>query len=138
MSNIDKQALITKIKKQTESFDTVVLREDEANVLLDELEAARAREAIESDLALNWQIRCKYAEAKLEAAEKLNAELNIANSTLVAKIEPMDRRIAELESFIKSSCYVYDGNGHDISDAYIPAHESPLAPFLSGNIKGSE
>ncbi|ELW4833664.1 hypothetical protein QL503_002029 [Salmonella enterica] len=39
MSNIDKQALIAKIKKQTESFDTVVLKEDEANALLDELEA---------------------------------------------------------------------------------------------------
>jgi len=39
MSNIDKQTLIAKIKKQTESYDTVVLREDEANALLDELEA---------------------------------------------------------------------------------------------------
>ncbi|WP_227658133.1 hypothetical protein [Enterobacter cancerogenus] len=37
MSNIDKQALIAKIKKQTESFDTVTLRADEANALLDEL-----------------------------------------------------------------------------------------------------
>ena len=43
MSNIDKQALIAKIKKQTESFDTVVIREDEANALLDELEAAEKR-----------------------------------------------------------------------------------------------
>lgn len=43
MSNINKQALIAKIKKQAESFDTVVLREDEANALLDELEAAEKR-----------------------------------------------------------------------------------------------
>ncbi|EOY3658309.1 hypothetical protein ACP4BG_003921 [Enterobacter hormaechei] len=43
MSNIDKQALIAKIKKQTASFDTVVLKEDEANALLDELEAAERR-----------------------------------------------------------------------------------------------
>ena len=43
MSNIDKQALIAKIKKQTESFDTVVLKEDEAKALLDELEAAEKR-----------------------------------------------------------------------------------------------
>ena len=43
MSNIDKQTLIAKIKKQTESFDTVVLKEDEANALLDELEAAEKR-----------------------------------------------------------------------------------------------
>ncbi|HBL5341091.1 hypothetical protein ASU91_18445 [Enterobacter hormaechei subsp. steigerwaltii] len=43
MSNIDKQALIAKIKKQTASFDTVVLKEDEANALLDELEAKDKR-----------------------------------------------------------------------------------------------
>ncbi|MEY7151355.1 DUF551 domain-containing protein [Enterobacter cloacae] len=43
MSNIDKQALIAKIKKQTESYDTVVLRLDEANSLLDELEAKDAK-----------------------------------------------------------------------------------------------
>lgn len=43
MSNIDKQELIAKIKKQTESYDTVVLREDEANALLDELEAKEKR-----------------------------------------------------------------------------------------------
>lgn len=43
MSNIDKQALIAKIKKQAESFDAVVLHEDEANALLDELEAAEKR-----------------------------------------------------------------------------------------------
>ncbi|HGY6027674.1 TPA: hypothetical protein ACNV5P_004401 [Enterobacter asburiae] len=57
MSNIDKQALIAKIKKQTESFDTVVLKEDEANALLDELEAAEKRIA--------------ELEAKLDSADKL-------------------------------------------------------------------
>ncbi|EOC9365661.1 hypothetical protein ACJCHP_002305 [Enterobacter asburiae] len=46
MSNIDKQALIAKIKKQTESFDTVVLKEDEANALLDELEAKKDAEPV--------------------------------------------------------------------------------------------
>ncbi|MGV3963080.1 hypothetical protein ACV8SR_01250 [Citrobacter freundii] len=43
MTALNKQALIAKIKKQTESFDTVVLKEDEANLLLDELEAAEKR-----------------------------------------------------------------------------------------------
>ncbi|HAU6299707.1 TPA: ead/Ea22-like family protein, partial [Citrobacter freundii] len=45
MTALNKQALIAKIKKQTESFDTVVLKEDEANALLDELEAAEKRNA---------------------------------------------------------------------------------------------
>ncbi|RDT32636.1 hypothetical protein [Enterobacter roggenkampii] len=52
MSNIDKQALIAKIKKQTESFDTVVLKEDEANALLDELEAAENRIADQRETLL--------------------------------------------------------------------------------------
>lgn len=52
MTALNKQALIAKIKKQTESFDTVVLKEDEANALLDELEAAEKRIAeLEAKLA---------------------------------------------------------------------------------------
>ncbi|WP_446896609.1 hypothetical protein [Citrobacter freundii] len=43
MTALNKQALIAKIKKQTESFDTVVLKEDEANLLLNELESAENR-----------------------------------------------------------------------------------------------
>ncbi|CUS01548.1 hypothetical protein FVG97_22025 [Salmonella enterica] len=43
MTALNKQALIAKIKKQLESFDTVVLKEDEANALMDELEAAEKR-----------------------------------------------------------------------------------------------
>lgn len=43
MKALNKQALIAKIKKQTESFDTVVLKEDEANALLHELESAEKR-----------------------------------------------------------------------------------------------
>ncbi|HFQ8924988.1 TPA: hypothetical protein ACHTJK_000725 [Citrobacter freundii] len=40
MTPLNKQALIAKIKKQTESFDTVVLKEGEANLLVEVLEAA--------------------------------------------------------------------------------------------------
>ncbi|EPY2139259.1 hypothetical protein ACXARS_003500 [Klebsiella quasipneumoniae] len=38
MTDITELALITKIKKQLENFDTVVLKEDEANALVDALE----------------------------------------------------------------------------------------------------
>lgn len=63
MSNINKQALIAKIKKQAESFDTVVLREDEANALLDELKAAEKRNAkLQSE---NAYIRNRYKELDL-------------------------------------------------------------------------
>lgn len=41
MTALNKQALIAKIKKQTESFDTVVLKEGEAKALVEELEKAQ-------------------------------------------------------------------------------------------------
>lgn len=76
MRNINKQALIAKIKKQAESFDTVVLREDEANALLDELEAAE-NNLIDSEChgaELEESLRDK--QALLESSEKRIAELS--------------------------------------------------------------
>ena len=64
----NKQALIAKIKKQIESFDTVVLKEDEANSLLDELEAKDKRIA-EFDQRIRTQNRhaCElFDEAKAQ------------------------------------------------------------------------
>lgn len=57
--------------------------------LLDELSEAKAAEENESscansviDIAINWQMRAKDAEAKLEAAEKRIAELSASHSKL--------------------------------------------------------
>ncbi|EPO7639358.1 Uncharacterised protein [Enterobacter hormaechei] len=69
LNNINKKALIAKIKKQTDSFDTVVLHEDEANALLDELEVA-------TDACNGWQRKFAEADERLEAAEKRIAELD--------------------------------------------------------------
>ena len=73
MTALNKQALIAKIKKQAESFDTVVLKEDEANALLDELEAAEKR----------------IAEHNLENRLLANADRDI---------KALRQRIAELEA----------------------------------------
>lgn len=70
MSNIDKQTLIAKIKKQTESFDTVVLRENEANALLDELERKEEQRA-------NWFQMAQKLGSDLDTAEKRIAELEV-------------------------------------------------------------
>ncbi|MGV4242557.1 hypothetical protein [Citrobacter freundii] len=45
MTAINKQALIAKIKKQTESFDTVVLKEDEVLALVEALEVTEKQTA---------------------------------------------------------------------------------------------
>lgn len=76
MTALNKQALIAKIKKQTESFDTVVLKEDEANALLDELEAAEKHIAEQSEIvaAAEKLVRCKgryHSELNYRALAKL-------------------------------------------------------------------
>lgn len=51
-TDITELALITKIKKQLENFDTVILKEAEANALVEALEKARQRiDELESKLA---------------------------------------------------------------------------------------
>lgn len=63
MTALNKQALIAKIKKQTESFDTVVLKEDEALALVEALEAAEKRNAeLQRE---NVYIRNRYKELDL-------------------------------------------------------------------------
>lgn len=75
MTALNKQALIAKIKKQTESFDTVVLKEDEANALLGELEAKEEQRA-------NWFQMAQKLGEDLDAAEKRIAELEAREVTL--------------------------------------------------------
>ena len=98
MTALNKQALIAKIKKQTESFDTVVLKEDEANLLLNELEVAER----ERD---NWRTSFdneRFRADKLAKAFKTEHEqLLMANGALITqhmKANGAERRIAELES----------------------------------------
>ncbi|EEY5789852.1 hypothetical protein ERU29_15415 [Escherichia coli] len=79
MSNIDKQALIAKIKKQTESFDTVVLKEDEANALLDELEAKNKRIAeLEKRHAQVIHARDHYKSMVDERFRRINQGISLS------------------------------------------------------------
>lgn len=84
MSNIDKQALIAKIKKQTESFDTVVLKHDEANALLDELEAKDRRITEQAAIIAKQERWIKDVEATMISATD--------------RAEDAEKRIAELEA----------------------------------------
>ena len=71
MTDITELALIAKIKKQTENFDTVVLKEWEALALVEALEKAQATEA---HCNRGW-IEAHEQEARAEAAEQRIAEL---------------------------------------------------------------
>ncbi|EOZ8053902.1 TPA: ead/Ea22-like family protein [Enterobacter hormaechei] len=105
MSNIDKQALIAKIKKQTESFDTVVLKEDEANALLDELEALKLANAAQDDHINQQQDRIDLLEkGNNEAARQINSWRRLAKQNIaerekdVSELNIARKRIAELEA----------------------------------------
>ena len=91
MTALNKQALIAKIKKQTESFDTVALKEDEANALLDELEAR------DKHIAELEKSRKSWAElaGDIEQMRKQWADSAIEMGRLA---DEKDKRIAELEA----------------------------------------
>ena len=78
MTALNKQALIAKIKKQIESYDTVVLKEDEANALLDELEATQKTSEARRNAILRTHNMFQKQRDRADAAEKRIAELQIA------------------------------------------------------------
>ncbi|MEM0567584.1 hypothetical protein [Salmonella enterica] len=70
MSNdITALALIAKIKKQTESFDTVVLQEGEANALVEALEKAQQQDRIDVLEKRNAELGKYAGELELETQE---------------------------------------------------------------------
>lgn len=98
-----------------------------ANVLmlLDELSESQACKANESDcadstinLAINWQMRCKDAEAKLEAADKRIAELEARDINIKRQAQALFEAIV------------------NPNDCYIPAYVRCLREALNGNSTG--
>ena len=67
-TDITELALIDKIQKQLENFDTVVLKEDEANALVEALEKARGMESY-------WKTQCRGITDHCEELHARIAEL---------------------------------------------------------------
>ncbi|SXF45696.1 Uncharacterised protein [Klebsiella variicola] len=86
-TDITELALIAKIKKQTENFDTVVLKEDEANALVEALEKAQSRDVIQS-------AKDYHFDQQADRIAELDAELERERE----KSRRVMSRIAELES----------------------------------------
>ncbi|EPG8229720.1 recombination protein NinG [Klebsiella pneumoniae] len=75
-TDITELALIDKIQKQLENFDTVVLKEDEANALVEALEKAQRANAAQDDHINQQQYRVALVEKigaeRVEALENNN------------------------------------------------------------------
>ncbi|MGN9653058.1 ead/Ea22-like family protein [Klebsiella pneumoniae] len=106
-TDITELALIAKIKKQTENFDTVVLKEAEANAMVEALEKAQAINAAAEKL-----VRCKgryHSEQNYRALAALfgvntpdlppleHENVHYADAAEM-EIAALRQRIAELES----------------------------------------
>lgn len=84
------EALIAKVKKQTESFDTAVLKEDEAKALIAALEQAQTeREEFRMRLKLERSILADADKriAELEKTLRETEESLISATDLIAELE---------------------------------------------------
>ncbi|WP_227697005.1 hypothetical protein [Klebsiella quasipneumoniae] len=100
MTDITELALITKIKKQLENFDTVVLKEGEAVALVEALEkaqkdgneyAASERTVVVKNVALQDEI---YGlKARITELEDAEQKLCAANVTLDARADLAKRQL---------------------------------------------
>lgn len=57
-----------------------------------------------------------------------------AMQALKSQVKQLAAENVGLNKFIKQSCYVYNGDGSDISDSYTPAHESPMMPIKAQSL----
>lgn len=124
MSNdITALALIAKIKTQTKSFDTVVLQEDEANVLVEALEKAQAsgktyqqsffRQSLMYDVVAE-----AYEEAKEQIAQdvQIKARLCRESNSLFNMLRIAERRIAELDKRLIEYAGIATREAHRVAE----------------------
>lgn len=115
MTALNKQALIAKIKKQTETFDTVVLKEDEANALLDELESQQTFQQAFFRQSLMYDVVAEaYEEAKEQIAKdvEIKARLCLESNSLFDRLRAAEKRIAELEAKLANPVLLPKTNGY--------------------------
>ncbi|EPM5599178.1 hypothetical protein ACTNF7_003433 [Citrobacter braakii] len=75
-------------------------------------------------------MRLNIQDVEQEVISILN---DLENKLAIAQLQLKDviKENKALTQFIKSSCYVYDGDGSDISDAYLCAYDSELMPKIT-------
>lgn len=87
-TDITELTLITKIKKQLENFDTVILKEDEAVALVEALEKAQGMEAY-------WKTQCRGITDHCEELQARIAELE-SRTVKLPKLKMLEDYLAEV------------------------------------------
>lgn len=126
MSNIDKQALIAKIKKQTESYDTVVLRKDEANALLDELEAKDRMVAEPVHQVLIGDAWVDLSKGAMDSQKRAGAIVRTVYTAPPAPVSVPDDVMAAMQKVarIRLDLNDFDGDKRGILDCLGDAEEA--------------
>ena len=141
MTDITELALITKIKKQLENFDTVVLKEGEAVALVEAIEKAQTINAEAEKL-----VRCKgryHSEQNYRALAALfgvktpdlppleHENVHYADAAEM-EIEALRQRIAELESRTVKLPEPFELAGLSAGSSYYHADEVDAALIAAG------
>ncbi|MFA0990654.1 hypothetical protein ACDI65_07970 [Klebsiella pneumoniae] len=141
MTDITELALITKIKKQLENFDTVVLKEGEAVALVEAIEKAQTINAAAEKL-----VRCKgryHSEQNYRALAALfgvktpdlppleHENVHYADAAEM-EIEALRQRIAELESRTVKLPEPFELAGLSGGSSYYHADEVDAALIAAG------
>lgn len=98
MTDITELALIAKIKKQLENFDTVVLKEGEAVALVEALEKAQQHIARQEQILLNQDESLSIRRGELEAAQTKAVEQGRTACELFDEVTTLRQGIADLEA----------------------------------------
>lgn len=131
MNDITALELIAKIKKQTESFDTVVLQEGEANALVEALEKAQQQIQAHERAELTWMnaldlpdeatrndiLPAIHAEKYLlRNANKHISKLERANAAQDDHINQQQDRIAELDKRLIEYAGIATREAHRVAE----------------------
>lgn len=99
-TDITELALIAKIKKQLENFDTVVLKEGEALALVEALEKAQGMEAYWKAQCRGITDHCEELQARIAELESRTVKLPAELYTIGDLIRTQDNRITDQPMFV--------------------------------------
>lgn len=90
-----------------------------------EMEGFLRGKCLPGDMKVN-ESNAQYLVRKFSELQSQNAELAVQLANAESKCRELAAENAGLNKFITQSCYVFDGEQHEISDAYICATDGGM------------
>lgn len=135
MSDITALALIAKIKKQTESFDTVVLQEGEAKALVEALEKAqRHANLTEAERQAYLGLISKRDELIAELDKRLIEYAGIATRE-ARRVAELEARKVNLSKLSVGEVMHMSGFSRDYAEGWCAGNDNAIHEIRTAGIK---